>query len=231
MEELAANFPDDLEYDIVYDATEYISASIDEVINTLIVAIILVIFVVWIFLQDWRTTLIPAITIPVSLIGTFAVMLGLGMSINNLTLFGLVLVIGIVVDDAIVVVENTVRLMTEKGWDRARPVTEGMREVTGPVDRHHPGAAGGVRAHPDDARPDRPAVHAVRHHHLDRHGLLLDQRADPEPGAVPPAAEAGLDQPKWSSFRWFNRIHRARATSGYEGAVSGMLRKCGLVDG
>ncbi|RKZ13163.1 hydrophobe/amphiphile efflux-1 family RND transporter [bacterium] len=133
MDTLAASFPDDLEYDILYDATEYISASITEVVETLVVAIILVILVVYLFLQDLRTTLIPAITIPVSLIGTFAVMLGLGMSINNLSLFGLVLVIGIVVDDAILVTENTVRLMAEKGWDSRRAITEGMSEITGPV--------------------------------------------------------------------------------------------------
>lgn len=133
MDDLAVSFPEDLEYDILYDATEYISASISEVVNTLVVAIILVILTVYIFLQDLRTTLIPAITIPVSLIGTFAVMLGLGMSINNLSLFGLVLVIGIVVDDAILVTENTVRLMAEKGWDSRRAITEGMGEVSGPV--------------------------------------------------------------------------------------------------
>ena len=133
MDELATNFPEDLEYEVLYDATEYIQASIDEVVETLIVAILLVIFVVWIFLQDIRATLIPAITIPVSLIGTFAVLNGMGMSINNLTLFGLVLVIGIVVDDAILVVENTVRLMDQKGWDSRKAITEGMGEVTGPV--------------------------------------------------------------------------------------------------
>ncbi|MHC4946581.1 MAG: efflux RND transporter permease subunit [Planctomycetota bacterium] len=133
MDELSASFPEDLEYDILYDATEYITASIDEVIETLIVAILLVILTVYVFLQNFRTTLIPAITIPVSLIGTFAVMLGLGMSINNLSLFGLILVIGIVVDDAILVTENTVRLMTEKGWDSRRAISEGMKEVSGPV--------------------------------------------------------------------------------------------------
>jgi hydrophobic/amphiphilic exporter-1 (mainly G- bacteria), HAE1 family len=133
MDELSEGFPQDLEYQILYNATDYITASIAEVINTLIVAIILVIFVVWVFLQDWRTTLIPAITIPVSLIGTFAVLLSLGMSINNLTLFGLILVIGIVVDDAILVTENTVRLMAVKGWDSRKAVSEGMLEITGPV--------------------------------------------------------------------------------------------------
>ncbi|RKZ11334.1 hydrophobe/amphiphile efflux-1 family RND transporter, partial [bacterium] len=133
LDEAAADFPDDLEYEVTYSPTEDIEASIAEVIETLLIAIALVIFVVWIFLQDWRLTLIPAITIPVSLIGTFAVMLGLGMSMNNLSLFGIVLVIGIVVDDAIVVVENAVRLMAEKGWDAHKAISEGMLEVTGPV--------------------------------------------------------------------------------------------------
>ena len=133
LDKAAADFPDDLEYEVTYNATEYIEASIAEVIETLLIAIALVIFVVWIFLQDWRLTLIPAITIPVSLIGTFAVMLGLGMSMNNLSLFGIVLVIGIVVDDAIVVVENAVRLMSEKGYDARQAISEGMIEVTGPV--------------------------------------------------------------------------------------------------
>jgi len=133
MDQLAVDFPDDMEYDVLYDATAYITASIDEVVETLIVAILLVIFVVWIFLQDWRTTLVPAITIPVSLIGTFAVMLGLGMSINNLSLFGIILVIGIVVDDAILVTENTVRIMAEKGWDSTKATSESMLQVTGPV--------------------------------------------------------------------------------------------------
>jgi HAE1 family hydrophobic/amphiphilic exporter-1 len=133
MDTLSQDFPEDLEYDVLYDATEYIAASIAEVVETLIVAIILVVLTVFVFLQDLRTTLIPAITIPVSLIGTFAVMLGMGMSINNLSLFGLVLVIGIVVDDAILVTENTVRLMAEKGWDARRAITEGMGEVSGPV--------------------------------------------------------------------------------------------------
>ncbi len=133
MDGLAETFPPDLEYDVLYDATAYITASIEEVINTLIVAILLVILVVWVFLQDWRTTLIPAITIPVSLIGTFGVLLALDMSINNLTLFGLILVIGIVVDDAILVTENTVRLMTEKGWNSRKAVTQGMLEITSPV--------------------------------------------------------------------------------------------------
>jgi HAE1 family hydrophobic/amphiphilic exporter-1 len=133
MDELAVEFPEGLEHAIVYDSTRYIAASIKEVVSSLIIAIILVIAVVFIFLQDFRTTLVPAITIPVSLIGTFAVMQAAGMTINNLTLFGLVLAIGIVVDDAIVVVENTMRLIDEEKLQAKEAVARAMREVGGPI--------------------------------------------------------------------------------------------------
>ncbi len=111
MERLSKRFPDGLEYTIIYDVTMFVKESIKEVIITLLEAIILVFLVVYLFLQGWRATLIPAITIPVCLIGTFALMKALGFSINLLTLFGLVLATGLVVDDAIVVVENVSRLM------------------------------------------------------------------------------------------------------------------------
>ena len=133
MDDLARDFPDDLEYRILYDTTEYIIQSIKEVVTTLIIAILLVVFTVYIFLQDFRTTLIPAITIPVSLLGTFAVMLALGLSINALTMFGLILVIGIVVDDAIVVVENTLRLIDDEGLGPKEATAKSMVEITGPV--------------------------------------------------------------------------------------------------
>jgi HAE1 family hydrophobic/amphiphilic exporter-1 len=133
MDELAVDFPEDFEYRILYDTTEYIQQSIKEVVTTLIVAILLVVFTVYVFLQDIRTTLVPAITIPVSLLGTFAVMLAMGMSINALTMFGLILVIGIVVDDAIVVVENTLRLIDEEGLDPKEATAKSMVEITGPV--------------------------------------------------------------------------------------------------
>jgi HAE1 family hydrophobic/amphiphilic exporter-1 len=133
MERLSADFPDGLEHRILYDTTEYITQSIKEVVTTLIVAILLVVFTVYIFLQDVRTTLVPAITIPVSLLGTFGVMLAMGLSINGLTMFGLILVIGIVVDDAIVVVENTIRLIDTEGLDAKEATAKSMVEITGPV--------------------------------------------------------------------------------------------------
>ncbi len=133
MERLGAAFPEGLEYRILYDTTEYILQSLKEVVTTLIIAILLVILTVYLFLQDFRTTLVPAITIPVSLLGTFAVMLALGLSINGLTMFGLILVIGIVVDDAIVVVENTMRIIDEEGLGAKEATAKSMLEITGPV--------------------------------------------------------------------------------------------------
>ncbi|WP_299599550.1 efflux RND transporter permease subunit [uncultured Microbulbifer sp.] len=132
MDTLSTRFPEGLESEIIYDTTTFVSASIREVVVTLVVALLLVIAVVFAFLQDWRATLIPAIAIPVSLIGTFALMLALGMSINTVTLFALILAIGIVVDDAIIVVENTQRLLGS-GLPAKEAAMESMREVTGPV--------------------------------------------------------------------------------------------------
>lgn len=132
MEQLSSRFPEDIEYDILYDTTRFIDTSIDEVVTALYQAVLLVILVVFIFLQDWRSTLVPAIAIPVSLVGTFAVMLALGFSINTVSLFGLILAVGIVVDDAIVVVEN-VRRHIEEGLDPVEATRVSMKEVSGPV--------------------------------------------------------------------------------------------------
>ncbi|TDI30627.1 MAG: multidrug efflux RND transporter permease subunit [Acidobacteria bacterium] len=133
METLSGRFPEGLDWSVPYDSTKYISQSVKEVLTSLLIAIVLVVFTVYIFLQDWRTTLVPAVTIPVSLIATFAVMLAIGQSINNLTLFGLVLAIGIVVDDAIVVVENTVRIMADEGLGAKDAVAKAMDEVGGAI--------------------------------------------------------------------------------------------------
>ena len=133
MEELEKSFPPGLEWKISFDTTKFVEASIEEVISTLLIAIVLVIFTVYLFLQDLRTTLIPAATIPVALIGTFAVMLGLDMSINTLSLFGIVLAIGIVVDDAIVVVENTMRIIDEEKLPSKQATEKAMNQITGPV--------------------------------------------------------------------------------------------------
>ena len=133
MDELQANFPEGIKYEIPYDTTKFIDVSIDEVVLTFIEAIILVVVVVFIFLQNLRATLIPVIAVPISIIGTFAGMYMLGFSINLLTLFGLVLAIGIVVDDAIVVLENVERIMASEGLPPREAAIKAMGEVTGPV--------------------------------------------------------------------------------------------------
>jgi multidrug efflux pump len=132
MARLKERFPQGVDYRIVYDTTVFVNESIHEVYKTLYEAFILVFIVVLIFLQDWRATLMPMIDVPVSLIGTFAVMAAMGFSLNNLSLFGLVLAIGIVVDDAIVVVENVERWMA-KGYAPREATIKAMDEIMGPV--------------------------------------------------------------------------------------------------
>ncbi|HEY4246064.1 MAG TPA: efflux RND transporter permease subunit [Lacunisphaera sp.] len=132
MAELKKSFPEGLDYNIVYDPTIFVRHSIEAVVHTLIEAILLVVLVVILFLQTWRASIIPLAAVPVSLVGTFAVMHGLGFSINALSLFGLVLAIGIVVDDAIVVVENVERNIA-LGLSPIDATKRAMREVTGPI--------------------------------------------------------------------------------------------------
>ncbi len=133
MDELQATFPEGIKYGIPYDTTKFIEVSVEEVIHTFIEAIILVVLVVFLFLQNLRATLIPTIAVPISIVGTFAGMYALGFSINLLTLFGLVLAIGIVVDDAIVVLENVERIMSTEGLSPRDAAIKAMSEVTGPV--------------------------------------------------------------------------------------------------
>jgi hydrophobe/amphiphile efflux-1 (HAE1) family protein len=133
MARLAPSFPSGVTYTRPYNTTEFVRVSIEEVVLTLLIAIGLVILTVYVFLQDWRATLIPTLTIPVSLVGTFAVISVFGFSINTLTLFGLVLAIGIVVDDAIVVVENTQRHLDEEGLPPREATRRASAEVVGPV--------------------------------------------------------------------------------------------------
>src|SRR4249920_3190019 len=132
MDELKKNFPDGVDYSVVYDPTVFVRHSIEAVVHTLLEAILLVVIVVIVFLQTWRAAIIPLAAVPVSLVGTFAVMLALGFSINNLSLFGLVLAIGIVVDDAIVVVENVERNIA-LGLSPVDATKRAMTEVTGPI--------------------------------------------------------------------------------------------------
>ncbi len=131
MEEVSKNFPEGLEYNFPFDMTEYISQSVHEVYKTLFEALFLVILVVFLSLQNWRAALIPTIAVPISLIGTFGFMLVMGFSLNTLTLLGLVLAIGIVVDDAIVVVENVERIINEEDVSPREATHRAMKELTG----------------------------------------------------------------------------------------------------
>ncbi|MCL1101289.1 efflux RND transporter permease subunit [Shewanella saliphila] len=132
MKEISASFPEGLTYDIVYDPTVFVRGSIEAVVHTLLEALLLVVLVVVLFLQTWRASIIPLVAVPVSLVGTFAFMHLMGFSLNALSLFGLVLAIGIVVDDAIVVVENVERNI-EEGLSPLAATQKAMKEVTGPI--------------------------------------------------------------------------------------------------
>ena len=133
LERLSRRFPPGMKYELAFDTTDAVGESIRDVLTTLLAAIVLVVLVIFVFLQDWRTTIIPAVTIPVSLIGTFAFVKLLGFSINTLTLFGITLATGLVVDDAIVVIENIERHIQEGQPDAHRASSEAMAEVAGAV--------------------------------------------------------------------------------------------------
>ena len=181
MEELKSRFPDGVEYQIVYDTTPFIRESVNEVFYTLRDAIILVALVVLAFLQNWRAALIPLIAVPVAIVGTFAVMAALGFSLNNLSLFGLVLAIGIVVDDAIVVVENIERWL-EQGIDAARGGAQGHGRSHRAGHRRGPGALRGLRAGRLPGRDHGPVLPPIRRDDRRFHGDLGLQLADAQPG-------------------------------------------------
>ncbi len=179
MNTLATRFPDDLAYDVFFDTTVFVTATIDEVVRTLVIAIVLVGIVVFLFLGKLRTTLIPLVAVPVSIIGTFAVLLAIGYSANTVSLLALVLAIGIVVDDAIVVVENVERVIEEEPeLIDARRLQEGDGRDHRPDHRHHPGAAVGVRAGGLHSRHQRAAVPPVRGGGFGVDADLGAQRAD-----------------------------------------------------
>ena len=133
LKDLSKSFPKGVSYTVAYDPTKYIRISLEEIALTLLMTLILVVVITYIFLQDWRATLIPTITIPVSLIGTFIFLIPLGFSINLLTMFALILVIGSLVDDAIVVTENTMSIMEKEGLDPKAAASKSMQQITGAV--------------------------------------------------------------------------------------------------
>ena len=209
MLELKKDFPQGVDYQIVYDPTVFVRGSIHAVVHTLLEAILLVVMVVILFLQTWRASIIPLIAVPVSLIGTFAVMHLFGFSLNALSLFGLVLAIGIVVDDAIVVVENVERNIAQRlETDRRHPAGDARGHR--PDHRNRAGAVRGVRADRFHQRLDRPVLQAVRAHHRDQHRHLGIQLADPFTGPRRPLAQgarcgsgspdAGFERGYWAEF-------------------------------
>ncbi len=171
-------FPRGLKAIYPYDTTPFVKLSIEEVVKTLFEAIFLVFVVMYVFLQNLRATLIPTIAVPVVLLGTFAVLQLAGYSINTLTMFGMVLAIGLLVDDAIVVIENVERVMAEEGLSPR----EGHAQIDGPdhrgARRHRAGAHRGL--HPDGVlhRLDRRHLPAIFHHHRLGHAALDHGRAD-----------------------------------------------------
>ena len=215
MAEMKQNMPEGVDYEIVYDPTQFVRASIEAVVHTLLEAMALVVLVVILFLQTWRASIIPLVAVPVSIIGTFAVMYVFGFSINALTLFGLVLAIGIVVDDAIVVVENVERNI-EEGLSPREATYKAMQEVSGPDHRHRAGADRGVRAARLHQRPDRPVLQAVRADHRDLDGDLGDQLADPVAGAGGAAAQGRTTRRRTADPR-----HGSRCSAGSSAASTG----------
>ncbi len=229
--------PDGVKYEIVYDTTKFVRASIEKVIDTLLEAIALVVLVVILFLQTWRASIIPLIAVPVSIIGTFAVMYVFGFSINALSLFGLVLAIGIVVDDAIVVVENVERNI-EKGLVAAGCHLQGHEGSLRSDRRDRAGARRGLRAARLHLRPVGSVLPPVRadDRDLDRHlGLQL---ADAVSGAGSPSAEGPSSPKDWLTrfmdaifgwfFRGFNRVFGA-GSNAYGKGVGGLLSRKSIV--
>ena len=161
MKELAREFPAGLVFEMPFDTTKFVDEAIKEVYKTLIEAAVLVLIVILIFLQDWRAMLIPATTVPVTIIGAFAAMAALGFTVNLSTLFAIVLAIGIVVDDAIVIVEGVAHHI-ERGADAARRLDQGDGRAVRPDHRHHAGADVGVHPGGVHAGPHRQDVRAVR---------------------------------------------------------------------
>ena len=195
MEQAKKSFPPDMDYVIALDTTQAVREGMKEIVKTLYEALILVILVVFIFLQGWRATLIPALAVPVSLVGTFAFFPLLGFSLNTIALMGLVLAIGIVVDDAIVVVE-AVEHHIEQGMTPKEATLKAMEEVTGPVVAT-PCLGRGLHSHHLHSRHHRQALSAVCHHHrrLRHHFLLQRPDADPSPVGPAPQAEKGIPGP------------------------------------
>ena len=229
MEELKKFFPAGVEYKVPYDSSKFVQISIAQVVETLIEAIVLVFLVMFLFLQDWRYTLIPTLVVPVALLGTFGVMLGLGFSINVLTLFGMVLAIGILVDDAIVVVENVERIMSEEGLSPREATKKAMGQISGAIIgittvliavfipmAFFAGSVGNIYRQFSLAMVASMALSALMA--LSLTPALCATLLKP--------VEAGHHHEKRGFFGWFNRGF-SRTAKGYEGWVAKLLKRSG----
>ena len=229
MDELSKYFPAGVKYIIPYDTSKFVQISIEEVAKTLFEAIVLVFLVMYLFLQNIRTTLIPTIVVPVALMGTFATMLAFGFSINVLTMFGMVLAIGILVDDAIVVVENVERIMSEEGLSPRDATRKAMRQITGAIIgitlvltavfipmAFFGGAVGAIYRQFSLSMVASMMFSALM-------ALTLTPALC---ATLLKPVEAGHGHEKKGFFGWFNRKF-SKATTGYQGLVAKMLGKTG----
>ena len=227
MDELSKFFPPGVKYDIPYDSSKFVSISIEQVTHTLLEAVALVFLVMFLFLQNWRYTLIPTLVVPIALLGTFATLLALGFSINVLTMFGMVLVIGIVVDDAIVVVENVERIMSEEGLPPLQATRKAMGQISGAIIgvtvvlisvfvplAFFAGSTGNIYRQFSAVMVASIAFSAFMA--LSLTPALCATLLKP--------VEAGHHHEKRGFFGWFNRSF-SRTAKGYESVVSRMLKR------
>ncbi|RSZ32707.1 MULTISPECIES: efflux RND transporter permease subunit [unclassified Variovorax] len=227
MTELERYFPQGVKWAIPYDSSRFVQISITEVVKTLLEAVALVFIVMFLFLQNWRYTIIPTIVVPIALLGTFASLLALGFSINVLTMFGMVLVIGIVVDDAIVVVENVERIMSEEGLSPLEATRKAMRQISGAIIgvtvvlisvfvplAFFAGSTGNIYRQFSAVMVASIAFSAFMA--LSLTPALCATLLKP--------VEAGHHHEKTGFFGWFNRGF-ARTAKGYEGVVARILRR------
>ncbi|HVR54735.1 MAG TPA: efflux RND transporter permease subunit, partial [Pseudorhodoferax sp.] len=229
MAELEPYFPAGVRWQMPYDSSTFVSVSIKQVAQTLLEAIVLVFLVMFLFLQNWRYTIIPTLVVPIALLGTFATLLALGFSINVLTMFGMVLVIGIVVDDAIVVVENVERIMSEEGLSPLEATRKAMRQISGAIIgitlvlvavfvplAFFSGAIGNIYRQFSATMVTSIAFSAF---------LALSLTPALCATLLQPV-EAGHHHGKRGFFGWFNRGF-ARTAKGYEGWVARILKRSG----
>ena len=229
LSELQQFFPQGVSYAVPYDSSTFITVSIEKVVHTLLEAIALVFLVMFLFLQNWRYTIIPTIVVPIALLGTFGALLAMGFSINVLTMFGMVLVIGIVVDDAIVVVENVERIMSEEGLPPLQATRKAMGQISGAIIgvtvvlisvfvplAFFAGSTGNI--YRQFAATMATAIAFSAFLALSLTPALCATLLKP--------VEAGHHLEKKGFFGWFNRVFK-RTTKGYESFMSRMLRRSG----